>query len=65
MQIYVNDETRDITSDMLGVALDELGYGKTRIATAVDGAFVPASLRADHRLHEGARLEILAPMQGG
>lgn len=65
MQIQVNDEMHDVHSDTLADILDELGYGEVRIATAVDGTFVPASRRAAFRLPPHARLEIVAPMQGG
>jgi len=65
MRIEVNDEPRDVTAATLSDVLDELGYGEARIATAVDGAFVPASGRAAFRLAPGARLEVVAPMRGG
>lgn len=66
MRILVNDEQHDVTAASLAALLDELGYDATsRIATAVDGCFVAAGRRATHALHDGARVEILAPMQGG
>lgn len=65
MKILVNEEPREITTATLAGLLDELGYGDARVATAVDGAFVPASRRASWTIDEGARIEILAPMQGG
>ncbi|ATU72227.1 sulfur carrier protein ThiS [Komagataeibacter rhaeticus] len=66
MQIMVNDNHHDVTATTLAALLEELGYdAKARIATAVEGAFVPAGRRAAQPLHEGARVEILAPMQGG
>ncbi|GAA4493225.1 sulfur carrier protein ThiS [Gluconacetobacter tumulicola] len=65
MRILVNEEPRDIETATLAGLLDELGYGDARVATAVNGAFVPASRRGSLTLDEGARVEILAPMQGG
>lgn len=65
MHIHVNDEEREVRAAVLTHVLDELGYGNAKVATAVDGIFIPTSRRAAHRLHEGARLEIVAPMQGG
>jgi sulfur carrier protein len=65
MNIKVNGDTREITSSTLSGALDELGYGSAKIATALNEEFVPATLRATCELTEGDRLEILAPMQGG
>ena len=64
MRILVNGEAREIAAATLEGALAELGYGASRIATAVDGDFVPASRRADRSLADGAAVEIVAPMQG-
>jgi sulfur carrier protein len=49
----------------LDAALDELGYGGRTVATALNGAFVPAPARAATTLAEGDRLEVVAPRQGG
>ncbi|AQU88500.1 thiamine biosynthesis protein ThiS [Komagataeibacter nataicola] len=66
MQILVNGERHDVRATTLNALLDEMGYdATTRIATAVDGCFVAATRRAGFALHEGAQVEILAPMQGG
>ncbi|PIB25860.1 thiamine biosynthesis protein ThiS [Amylibacter kogurei] len=65
MKINVNGELREITSPNLADALDELGYGDAKIATAVNENFIPATLRHDTELVQNDRLEILAPMQGG
>ena len=65
MKIEVNGEMRDIAADTLQGLLTELDWGAARVATALNGAFVPKSARADTRLRDGDRLEVLAPMQGG
>ena len=65
MKIEVNGEMRDIAADTLQGALTELDWGRARVATALNGAFVPKSARADTFLRDGDRLEVLAPMQGG
>lgn len=65
MRIMLNDEPREVAAATLAGALEELGFGAARIATAVNGDFVPAAARAGHPLAEGDRLEVLAPMQGG
>ncbi len=65
MKILVNSEARDIAGPSLAEALEELGYGGTIIATAVNGDFVAARTRAELMLHEGDSLELLAPMRGG
>ncbi|MBO6037490.1 MAG: sulfur carrier protein ThiS [Acetobacter sp.] len=65
MTIFVNDETHTVSATTLAALLDELGYGGARIATALDGVFVPATERAKATLINGAKVEVVAPMQGG
>lgn len=65
MRIDVNGEPRDIRAGTLEAALAELGWAEARVATALNGDFVPAAARAAQPLREGDRLEVLAPMQGG
>ena len=65
MKILVNGTWRDTTATDLASALEELGYGGSTVATALNGEFVPASLRSAAPLADGDRLEVLAPMQGG
>ncbi len=65
MRIIVNGASHETAAPNLAAALAELGLGDAVVATALNGEFVPASARADTRLAEGDRLEVLAPMQGG
>lgn len=65
MKIEVNGEARAVTAGSIAEALVELGFGEARVATALNGDFVPAGLRGETTLKDGDRLEILAPMQGG
>ncbi|MBE7209957.1 MAG: sulfur carrier protein ThiS [Gluconacetobacter diazotrophicus] len=65
MRISVNGKEREVGAAALDEALVELGYGGMRVATAVDGAFVPAGRRGAVVLGENSALEVLAPMQGG
>lgn len=65
MRILVNGDSREVRAAELGAALEELGYGGTVVATAVNGEFVPASERRSALLADGDRIEVLAPMQGG
>ncbi len=65
MQIVVNGEARRVEAATLALALLELGYRDARVATALNGVFVPAGQRATQALGDGDALEILAPMQGG
>ena len=65
MRIAVNGEAVEVQGETLETALEELGYGGEKIATAVNEAFVPALHRAEHLLADGDRIEIVAPRQGG
>ncbi len=65
MRIIVNGDQHDIDSETLALALDRLGYGGKKIATAVNGRFVAAVGRAQLKLADGDKVEIVAPMQGG
>ena len=65
MKIIVNGETQETRAPTLAALLDGLGKGEVKVATSVNEAFVPKHQRADHSLHEGDRVEIVAPRQGG
>lgn len=65
MKIDVNGTPRDITATRLDAALHELGYTEAKVATALNGVFVPLAARQSQTLRDGDRLEVLAPMQGG
>jgi sulfur carrier protein len=65
MDIQVNGVQRDVQAHSLAALLDELGYGDRRVATALNGRFVPGRQRADKSLSAGDAVEIVAPMQGG
>lgn len=65
MKITLNGEPREVTSANLTKTLEELGFGAAKVATAVNGAFVPVAARETAQLAEGDQLEVLAPMQGG
>jgi sulfur carrier protein len=65
VKIEVNGEDRDVSAMHLDAALTELGWGEARVATALNGAFVPAAARGAAALSPGDRLEVLSAMQGG
>jgi sulfur carrier protein len=65
MQIDVNGAPHAITATDVAGALAELGWGEARVATALNGSFVPAAARATTALANGDRLEVLTAMQGG
>ncbi|KRS10913.1 hypothetical protein XM53_18440 [Roseovarius atlanticus] len=65
MKLQLNGTPVHSDAPTLAALLTAQGYGDAKIATAVNGTFVPASLRADHALADGDSVEVLAPMQGG
>jgi len=65
MKILVNGVEQDVGAETLEGALEQLDYGDTKVATAVNGDFVPARKRAETPLREGDRIEIVSPRQGG
>ena len=64
MKIVINGEMAEAEAETLAALLQERGFS-SRVATAVNEAFVPTAQRESHRLREGDRVEIVAPMQGG
>ncbi len=65
MRLVVNGVEQEIAADTLAAALAKLDYAEARIATALNGEFVPARKRGETALREGDRVEIVAPRQGG
>ena len=65
MKIEVNGEAREVTATRLDAAMVELGWGEAKVATALNGNFVPAGARGATTLSDGDRLEVLSAMQGG
>jgi sulfur carrier protein len=65
MRIDLNGRSHQTAAADLAALLDELGLDAASVATALDGAFVPRGARAATALAEGARIEVLSPMQGG
>ncbi len=65
LALVVNGEARDAVSTTLAALLDELGFAGLKVATAVNGDFVPERRRAETKLSAGDRIEVVAPRQGG
>ena len=63
MRIDLNGTPIEVAAANLADALVALGYGGA-LATALNGGFIPAAARATTPLHDGDRVEVLAPMQG-
>jgi len=65
MKILVNGVCKSVTGKNLETILNEVGYSEMRVATAVNGNFVPVERRPQFRIREGDQLEVVAPRQGG
>lgn len=65
MQILLNGELYATDAQNLSELCAKLGFAEARIATAVNGSFVPAQTRSATPLREADEVEILAPRQGG
>lgn len=65
MKLIVNGEALDSAAPTLAALLAELDYEGDWLATAVNSDVVHKANRAEFRLSDGDRIEILSPMQGG
>lgn len=65
LELTINGERQLIASATLERALFELGYGDAKVATALNGDFVPAGRRGGITLKPGDRIEIVTARQGG
>jgi sulfur carrier protein len=65
MKLQLNGASIETEVSTLAELLGAEGLGGAKVATAVNGEFVPAAARADQILNAGDAIEVLAPMQGG
>jgi sulfur carrier protein len=63
--IIVNGESVETKAQTIAELLNELGYEDMPVATAKNMSVVRKRERAETKLSEGDRIEILVPMQGG
>jgi sulfur carrier protein len=64
-RVTLNGEPVLSQAATLTALLDERGYAGIKIATAVNGTFVPARARSDVTLNDGDHIEVVAARQGG
>jgi sulfur carrier protein len=64
-RVVVNGEPIETCARTLADLLSETGYGEAKVATARNGAFVAARLRAETFIEQGDLIEIVAPRAGG
>jgi sulfur carrier protein len=65
MRLVVNGEAQEISAATLAEALQSLDLAEAKVATALNGEFVPARVRGATPVKDGDRIEIIAPRQGG
>lgn len=65
MRIELNGARHETAATDLAALIEEQGFDAASVATALDGDFVPRAARGEIRLREGAKVEVLSPMQGG
>ncbi|MHC5306721.1 sulfur carrier protein ThiS [Bartonella sp. LJL80] len=65
MKLSVNGEFIETTAENLANLLEQLDYHGEWLATAVNAEVISAEDRVSCQLHDGDRIEILSPMQGG
>lgn len=65
LRIDVNGKEIETRAASLGELVDEHVAPGVKVATAVNGKFVPASARVSTLLKAGDRIEIVSPRQGG
>ena len=65
LRLVVNGEPQELAAVSLAEAIAALDFADAIVATALNGVFVPKRLRAEARLKENDRIEIVSPRQGG
>lgn len=65
MKVVVNGELQEVRAATLAEVVQSLDFGEAKVATALNGEFVPVRSRETTPLRDGDRIEIVAPRQGG
>ena len=66
IELSVNNESISLTSKtLLSDALQQWGYGESKIAVAINGEFVPRSTYTERELLNGDQIDIVKPVGGG
>lgn len=65
MKIQVNGETVTTTAPTLEQLCVDMGFADGKIATAVNGDFIPEKMRKSTILADEDKIEIVSPRQGG
>ncbi len=65
ISLTINGEAAETTAPTLAALLAERDFTGLKVATALNGDFVPASRREQTALRAGDRVEVLSARQGG
>lgn len=66
IELSVNNERKALASNtLLSDALQQWGYGDSKIAVAINGEFVPRSTYSERELLNGDQIDIVKPVGGG
>lgn len=66
IELSVNNESVSLTDKtLLSDALQQWGYGESKIAVAINGEFVPRSTYTERELLNGDQIDIVKPVGGG
>lgn len=65
LKLQVNGEPVETGAATLADLVAAQGFGGQKVATAINGEFVPARARADKQLATGDRIEIVSARAGG
>lgn len=66
INLSVNNESVSLPSQtLLSDALQQWGYGESKIAVAINGEFVPRSTYTERELFNGDQIDIVKPVGGG
>jgi sulfur carrier protein len=65
VEIYLNGQPLATEARSVAEFVDGQSLSGKKVATALNGHFVPEAQRATTELHPGDRIEIVSPRQGG
>jgi len=65
IELVVNGRKARSSAQTLAALIEEQGLADARVATALNGEFVPEARRATTLLGDGDRVEIVSARQGG
>ncbi len=65
ISVTVNGARESAKAETLAELVEELGFPGERVATALNGTFVPQSNRAATVIADGDSIEVLSARQGG